>query len=448
MNRSSLRPYRLACIEPMSVTTAEARRHAAKGAGWNVSLLDPAAVDVDLRTDSATSPALTTQLVALQTSQRVPENPQSHKALVDEIRLLTGMRHVVMFAQGRAAEAALVDALPLDKMRCAANTLFPSTRFHLERRGCEVVECPSPSLLDPMSDEPFKADPDLARVADVLAKGSSRAIVWLEHAANGAFGQPVSLAGLDRLRHLAKERRAPLYIDATRCVENAVLLRAREDRASGMPIRAIVRESCRGAHAISASCLKSFHAETGGFVATDDDDLACRLEDTAVTRGDGLPGAACEVLRQGLRFACSDAVACDRASQAALLHRCLRRNGLPVFRPAAAHAVFLDARHFLPHLPVDCFPAKALALALYLESGIRVDEHFLPESLRARGQCVVRIAVPARRYFDDQIRWVAEQLASLHERSADLPGLEPLPSKPGLAGSLRQRFSIVSEVHT
>ena len=446
--RQLLRPYRLACIEPLPGTTAESRRHAAERAGLNVSLLDPTAVEVDLRTDSATSSWLTGQLAALQTSQRAPENPRSRDALVDEIRCLTGMRHVVMFAQGRSAEAALVDSLQLDQKQCAANTLFPSTRFHLERRGCEVVECPSPGLFDPLSDEPFKADPDPARVSEVLAKGSSRSIVWLELAANGSFGQPVSLEGRDRLRLLARQRSAPLYLDATRCLENAVLLQQRERRAAGMPIRAIVHELCRGAHAISASCLKSFHAEAGGFVATDDPDLACRLEDAAVARGDGLAGAACEVLRQGLNFACSDAVATDRARQAALLHRWMRRSGLPVFRPEAAHAVFLDARRFLPHLPADCFPAKALALALYLESGIRVDEHFVPESLRSRGLVVVRIALPARRYFDDQIRWVADQLATLHERSADVPGLEPLPWEPGLAGSLRRRFSIAAEVRT
>jgi tyrosine phenol-lyase len=121
--------------------------------------------------------------------------------------------------------------------------------------------------------------------------------------------------------------------------------------------------------------------------------------------------------------------------------------GLPVFRPEAAHAVFVDACRFLPHLPANRFPAKALALALYLESGIRADEHFLPESLRARGVAAVRLALPARRYFDDQVRWVADQVADLHRRNLSVCGLEAVPGPPGLAASLRQHFSIAKEVH-
>ena len=158
-----------------------------------------------------------------------------------------------------------------------------------------------------------------------------------------------------------------------------------------------------------------------------------------------MAGAAREVLRQGIALASSDGFALDRAGQAALLHELLSAAGLPVFRPEAAHAVFLDARSFLPDIPPEGSPAKALALALYLQSGIRIDEHFLPETLRRSGFSAVRIALPARRYFDDQIRWVAEELEALHARRTDVPGLEALPSSPGLAGLLRRRFRLVTQ---
>ena len=452
MNRSSLalvRPYRISSIEPLKLTDRNARRSAAEAAGLNVSLLDPAAVGVDLRTDSAASSRVASQLAYQQDSSLSPDDPRAHAALVEEIRSLTGKRHVALFAQGRAAEAALVDGLPLERTLAAGIALFPSTRHHLERRGCRLVECVRESVLDPASDDPFKGDPDLERALTVLAKEERAGSMWLELASNGAFGQPVSLDCLQRVRDMAQDLGIKIYLDATRCLENAVLLRRRENKASGLTVKEIVRESMRGTHAVTASCLKSFHAEVGGFVATDDEDLASALEDASIARGDGMAGAAREVLRQGIALASSDGFALDRAKQAALLHELLSEAGLPVFRPEAAHAVFLDARRFLPELPREGSPAKALALALYLQSGIRVDEHFLPEALRRKGLSVVRIAIPARRYFDDQIRWVAEELETLHARRADVSGLEPLPTAPGLASSLRVRFRLATQgVHT
>lgn len=441
----SPRPYRISCIEPLPYTDAVTRRGALERVGLNVALLDPAVVHLDLRTDSATAPRLSSQMAAMHQGSLAPETPDTHAALVDEIRSLTGKRHVAIFAQGRAAEAALADALPLAETVCVANCLFPSTRFHLERRGCKVVEYPHESLGRLNAVAPFQGEPDLAQVRAALGGASRNDMVWLELAANGAFGQPVSVGCVRGLQEAAGDRGIGLYLDATRCLENAVLLRRREPATAGLTIKAVVRRLCEPARAVTASCLKSFHAEAGGFVATDDEDLARTLEDAAIARGDGMVGAAREVLRQGIALAATDGFAEDRARQAALLHAWLQDAGMPVFQPEAAHAVFLDARRFLPHLPLENRPAKALAAALYLQSGIRVDEHFLPEALAQRGMAVVRIAVPARRYFDDQLRWVAGEVRTLHLRRGEVPGLEPFPAPPGLAGSLHTRFRLATE---
>lgn len=444
---TGLRPYSVASIEPFRLSTALERQQAAERAGLNVSLLDPVDVDVDLRTDSATAARITSQLAATAAGKLSPDDPLGHEAAVREISSLTGKRHVVLFAQGRAAEAALTDALPLEGSVVASNGLFPSTRFHIERRGARVLEFPIADAGtregDPGS---YLSDLDMESARSAISRSKARAAIWIELAANGTFGQPVSLACLERAADAARSLDAGLYLDATRCLENAVLVRRRDSTARDLSIRDIVRLSMRGAHAVSASCLKSFHCEAGGFVATDDDELFSALEDAAIARGDGLSGASREVLRLGIAFSSLDDVAEDRAGQVARLHRLLHDASLPVFSPEAAHAVFLDAGRFLPHVPQEERPGKALALALYLRSGIRVDEHFLPGSLANCGMSVVRIAVPARRYFDDQLEWVAREIQALHEFRSEVPALEQIEHLPGLARSLRARFRIATRV--
>jgi tryptophanase len=308
-----------------------------------------------------------------------------------------------------------------------------------------VVECLRPGALDFDGEEPFRADLDLDRAREALAAARGPGAIWLELACNGVFGQPVSLDGLDQATALARERGARLYLDASRSLENAALLRRRDPGARDLSVRELLARTLRPAHAVSASCLKSFHAEAGGFVATDDAELARALEDASIARGDGLNGPAREVLRLGLELSTTDGFAEDRALQVARFHERLVRAGLPVFRPEAAHAAFLDAGRFLPHLAPADAPARALALALYLQSGIRIDAHYLPDAPESAGRSVVRLAVPARRWFDDQLDWVAEELAALHARRETTPGLERLPAEPGLSGSLRGRYRIKEE---
>jgi len=439
------RPFSIGSIEPMRRSSREERRRAAEAAGWNVALLDPRAITVDLHSDSATAPPLARQTAAALAGPHCADDPVSRAELKREIASLTGKTQVVLFAQGRAAEAALCDALPLNGTVAAANCIFPSTRFHLQRRDCHVEECPAPGLLDLETGDPFLGNPNLGRVRDVLYDPTVDATsVWLELACNGAFGQPVSLGGIERVGALAGHLGAKLYVDATRALENAVLVRRREERASRLPVRDLVRELLKGAHAVTASCLKSFHSQVGGFVATDDEELATQLEDLSLARGDGLAGPACQMLLEGVRVASTDEFAEDRCLQAARLHQRLACAGLPVRWPEAAHAVFLDALAFLPQLRRDQHAAKALALALYLKSGIRIDEHFLPAALQAAGRSYVRIAIPARRYLDDQIDWVADELAALFRSPLQIAALEQLPGKPGLAASMCPRFSMNS----
>ena len=439
-----LRPFRIGSVEPIRRTDRAERAGAAEQSGLNVALLDPRLIDIDLHSDSATSPPLVSQLAASIVGVRCAEDPAKRFEVQQEIAALTGKANVVLFAQGRAAEAALMDALPLSGTVAAANCLFPSSRFHFERRGCQVVECPAPGLLDRNPGDLFLGNPDPGRVRDLLySPGIETRSVWIELACNGAFGQPVSLACLRRTGSLASQLGANLYVDATRSLENAVLARQRDCEAAQFSVRDLVSEMLKGAHAVVASCLKSFHSQFGGFVATDDEALASKLEDLSLARGEGLSGASCAVLLDGLQVASSAEFAEDRCLQAARLHQSLVCAGLPVWWPEAAHAVFVDASRFLRHLHPDQLPAKALALALYLRSGIRVDEHFLPSSLRGLGRSYVRIAIPARRYLDDQIDWVAKQLVALFEHREEVTGLEVQRCEPGLAGSMRQLFSVV-----
>lgn len=434
----AVRPYSIGAVAPIPQPSVSERWRAAEAAGFNVSCLDPSEVAIDLRTDSASSPLLGTQLATLVSGLRAPESPRSRFEVAASMGRVLGKRHVVLFAQGRAAEAALIDVLSLTEATVLTNAIFPSTRFHLGRRGCRVIECSHPDAQEWSEPHPFKGNLDVQRCREVMGERKVKA-VWLELASNGCFGQPLSLSCLRAITDTAAASRLPTYVDATRCLENAVLVRERE--APDESVATIVAASVRIAHAVTGSCLKSFQADCGGFVATDDDDLAAVLEDAAIARGDGLSSAMTESLRLGIELATQEAFATDRARQPRILYRLLDEAGLPVVRPAAAHGVFLDANRFLPQLPNDRSPAKALALALYLQSGIRIDEHFVPECFAPRQ--AVRLAVPARRYFDDQMQWVAQEVARLYAERDRVQGLVKLADGAGLASSLRARFDPV-----
>jgi tryptophanase len=440
-----IEPFRIHAVEPIRLTTEAEREAALEAAGWNLFSLHAQDVLIDLLTDSGTGAMSRDQWAAIQRGDESYAGSPSWFVFLEAVQHLFPFRHVIPTHQGRAAEKILFSVLGGPGKAIPNNTHFDTTRANVEFTGAEAVDLVIPEGRVPSSEHPFKGNMDLGALEAFLAeRGEAVPCVMVTLTNNSGGGQPVSLENLHGVRALCDRFGKPLFLDAARFAENAWFVREREPGQDRRPVAEIVREIASLADGMTMSAKKDGLANIGGWLACDDDELAeaCRtlliLTEGFPTYG-GLAGRDLEAIAQGLREVVDEDYLRYRVRSTAYLGDALHAAGVPVVRPVGGHAVFLDARALLPHVPPLRYPGQALAVALYREGGIRGCEiGTVMFGRRADGSeqpapmDLVRLAIPRRTYTQSHVDYVIEVVRWVAERAGELRGLRIVSEPPQL----------------
>ncbi|MFQ5903516.1 MAG: tryptophanase, partial [Candidatus Binatia bacterium] len=433
-------PYEIAAVRPVRQTTLREREEALKMAYYNTELIPQEMVYVDLKTDSSVSSISTPQVGtmmgvgALEAGlEMTPEANAAFISLSEKFQAIFGFPFVVACAQGRAAERIWAKIHVREGAVVPGNMLFPSTRFHIEFNGAKVVDVISDKAYELFSNDPFKGNVDIVKLEAVLKEYGPEKVpcVYVELCVNSCGGHPVSAGNLKEVKAFLKPRGIPLFLDASRILENSYLIQQREKGYHDRSIVEIAREICSYADGCTLSALKDFSVREGGFIGTRDGKSFQKAYFQSFLDGAQPSSAALEGLNVSLReMFRSDQYAAGRVEQVqnlwqrlAGLERLIEK-GVPVLRPPGGHGVFIDVKSFLPQLPPEHHPAEALAAFIYYISGVRVTKGPpLTQSQTARGMDFLRLAVPARRYLQAHMDDVAEAVLYAYARRDEIRGL-------------------------
>ena len=434
MHRLLPPPWKVKVVEPIELRPPADRRVAIGEAGYNTFLLRSEDVFVDLLTDSGTSALSQEQRAAMELGDEAYAGSRSFFRLDETARKTFGYRYVIPTHQGRGAEHLLALALVRPGAIVPSNLYFTTSREHVELVGGRWVDVAVREATEPASTHPFKGNIDLARLEDVLAAAEPGEVAYVRQEAclNMAGGQPFSIENLAGVRELTRRYGVPFILDATRISENALFVKEREPGFAERSVSELVRLIADHADGAVFSSKKDHFVPIGGFVAVNDLDLARRLrEQVVVYEGfphyGGMAGHDMEALAQGIRESIDERIVRAYVEQARYLGSRLEEAGVPIVLPVGAHAVFVDAKRFLPHLEQAEFPAQTLAAAFYLAGGVRSMERGIVSGQHGDdpydGLELVRLTLPRRVYAQEHLNWVAEVVAHVFERAEDVPGL-------------------------
>jgi tyrosine phenol-lyase len=427
-------PWKAKVVEPIALRPPEHRRAALDAAGFNTFLLRSDDVFIDLLTDSGTSALSQEQRAAMELGDESYAGSRSFFRLEAAVREVYGYRHVIPTHQGRGAEHLLSKLLVREGTFVPSNLYFTTSRAHVELLGGRWVDVSVGAASDPESSYPFKGNIDVERLVDVLEAVGPEEVAFVRQEAclNMAGGQPFSLANLRAVRAVTTEYGVPLILDATRISENALFVQEREGGYADVPFADVIRTIATESDGAVFSSKKDHFVPIGGLLALNDDALAERARNLVVVyegfpHYGGLAGHDLEALAQGIHESADRAIVEAYVEQARYLGALLERAGVPIVLPVGAHAVFVDAKRFLPHVPQWEFPAQALAAAIYLEGGVRSMERGIVSGQHGDeaydGLELVRLTLPRRVYTQEHLTYVAEVVTRLHARRREIGGL-------------------------
>jgi tryptophanase len=438
-----IEPFRIHSVEPVRMTTREEREQELERAGHNLFNVPGPRVLVDLLTDSGTGAMSSEQWAGLQRGDESYAGSASWFRFRAAVQELFPFEHVIPTHQGRAAEKIIFSVLGGPGRTIPNNTHFDTTRANVEFSGAEALDLPVPEALVPSSRHPFKGNMDVDALRSVLAERDVP-VVFVTLTNNSGGGQPVSMENLRAVREACNAAGVPLFLDACRFAENAWFVKLREDGYADTPVPEIVREMAALADGMTMSAKKDPLANIGGWLALNDDGLAeqCRnlliLTEGFPTYG-GMAGRDMDAVAQGLREAVDEDYLRYRITSTEYLGEALNRAGIPVVLPVGGHAVYIDARAFLPQIPPLEYPGQALAVALYREGGIRGCEIGTvmfgrqPDgSEQPAAMDLVRLAIPRRTYTQSHVDYVIEVCQYVAERAGELRGLRIVEEPPTL----------------
>ena len=437
--RTIIEPFRIKSVEPIRETSREERQKLIEAAGYNLFLVASEAILIDLLTDSGTSAMSTEQWAAMMRGDESYAGSPSFTRFRESVQSIFGFRHVIPTHQGRAAERILFNVMCKKGDIVPNNTHFDTTRANCEYVGAAALDLPIPEAKEPSHLHPFKGNMDVARLAEVIAREGAKKIplVMLTITNNSGGGQPVSMANIREVKQVCRKHGIPLYIDACRFAENAYFIKLREEGYADKTPRNIAREMFAHADGCTMSAKKDGLANIGGFLCTNEDTLAQQEKDLLIlTEGfptyGGLAGRDLEAIAVGLNEALEEDYLKYRIASTAFLGNHIASEGVPIVQPPGGHAIYLDARAFLPHIPSSQFPGVALAVELYLEGGIRsVEIGSLMFGEHAQMD-LVRLAIPRRVYTQSHIEYVVEVILDVWRRREKIPGYELVHQAPFL----------------
>jgi tyrosine phenol-lyase len=439
MTKTIIEPFRIKSVEPIRQTTREQRQKLLEAAGYNLFLVASDDILIDLLTDSGTNAMSTEQWAAMMRGDESYAGSPSFTRFRDSVQAIMGFKHVIPTHQGRAAERILFSVMCKKGDVVPNNTHFDTTRANCEFVGAEALDLPCPEAADPARQYPFKGNMDAVRLVETIDRvGAKRVpLVMLTVTNNSGGGQPVSMANVKAVREICARHRIPLYVDACRFAENAYFIKLREPGYPHKTPREIAREMFSHADGCTMSAKKDAIVNIGGFLCTNDDTVAQAEKNLLIlTEGfptyGGLAGRDLEAIAVGLNEALEEDYLQYRIVSTAYLGNHIAAQGVPIVQPPGGHAVYIDARAFLPHIPPSQFPGVALAAELYIEGGIRSVEIGTlmfgkrdEAGIEHQGPLdLLRLAIPRRVYTQSHIDYVVEIILEVWRRRDAIRGLE------------------------
>lgn len=438
--KTIIEPFRIKTVEPIKMTTVEERRRLIKEANYNLFSLKSEDVLIDLLTDSGTSAMSTTQWSAMMQGDESYAGSPSYYRFRDAVKDLMPFKHVIPTHQGRAAEHILTSIVAEDAGDNAIvpnNTHFDTTRANFEDAGITALDLVIAEGQDPEAEHPFKGNMDLDRLEQLLeAEGDRIPLVETTITNNASGGQPVSMANIRETKALCEKYGKPLIIDSARFAENAYFIKLREEGYQDKSVKEIVREMFSHADGMTMSAKKDTFSNMGGWLALNNDDWAERARTRLImTEGfptyGGLSGRDMECVAVGLEEIVHEDYLQYRIRSVQYINERLDALGVPVIKPSGGHAIFVDAKRMLPHIPPLQYPGQALAIALYIVGGIRAVEigSFMfgrqPDgSEKPAAMELVRLAMPRRVYTQAQADYIVECFEELVGNVSGVPGLK------------------------
>ncbi|MCA6450765.1 MAG: tryptophanase [Chitinophagaceae bacterium] len=445
--KTIIEPFRIKSVEPIYFTTREERDHILQQAFYNPFLIHADQVLIDLLTDSGTSAMSSNQWAGMMQGDESYAGSTSFFHFERTIQDITGLPLVIPTHQGRAAEKILFSLLGGKGKYIVSNTLFDTTRANIEFSGAEGVDLVCEEGKHPSLPAPFKGNMDTVALQKFIQeKGAAHIpLCVITVTNNSGGGQPVSMQNIREVRSICQAHGIPLFIDACRFAENAYFIKQRETGYSDKTIPIIVREMFSYADGCTMSAKKDAFANIGGFLAMHNEVLAQQCRNMLImTEGfptyGGLAGRDLEAIAIGLTEVMDEHYLQYRIRSTEYLCNKLIAAGVPVMQPAGGHAIYLDAKEFLPHIPVDQYPGQALVGALYVHGGIRsveigslmfgkydADKQLIPAQLE-----LVRLAIPRRVYTQSHIDYVSEVIIEVFRDRDRIKGLAIVEEAPML----------------
>lgn len=443
--RTIIEPFRIKSVEPIHFTTREQRTQILEAAHYNAFLIKSDDVLIDLLTDSGTSAMSAEQWAGIMRGDESYAGSPSFFRFRDVVQNITGMQNVIPTHQGRASEKILFSIIGGAGKYIVSNTLFDTTRANIEFSGAEGVDLLCAEGKDPLVPAPFKGNLDIVALRQFIDERGAANIPLcvLTVTNNSGGGQPVSMANIRGVSEVCRAAGIPMFIDACRFAENAWFIKQREEGYGSTSVEEIAKEMFSYADGCLMSAKKDAFANIGGFLAMHSADLAQQCRNLLViTEGfptyGGLAGRDLEAIAIGLREVMEEPYLRYRTRSTEYLTERLAAVGVPVMQPAGGHAVYLDARSFLPHIPAHEYPGQALVCELYLEGGVRGVEigSFMFGKYDADGKLIpaqmelVRLAIPRRVYTQSHIDYVAEVVIDVYDRRKAVTGLKIIEEAP------------------
>ena len=436
--RSWAEPYKIKMVELLKMTTIQERKVAIKEAGLNTFLLKSEDVYIDLLTDSGVGAMSDRQWAGIMMGDEAYAGSRNFYHMRDTIEEYYSYKYTVPTHQGRGAENILSQIMIKEGDYVPGNMYFTTTRLHQELAGGHFVDIIIDEAHDPDSEHPFKGNVDMDKLERLLEKVGADKIpyVCIATCVNMAGGQPISVSNLSEVKSWCDKHKILLVHDMTRVAENAYFIQQREEGYQDKTVKQIVYELCALTDAATMSSKKDAMVNIGGFLAMNDEALyekSCEL--VVVYEGlhtyGGMAGRDMEALAIGIKESVQDDHMRARVGQIEYLGEQLASEGVPIVKPIGGHAVFLNAREMLPHIPQEHFPAQALAAALYVESGIRSMErgavsagrdHDTGKNFMPKLE-LVRLTIPRRVYTQAHMDVTAESVIRVMKNTDQVKGL-------------------------
>lgn len=446
--RTIIEPFRIHTIQAIDLPDQEKRETALHRACFNLFGLHADEVIIDLLTDSGTGAMSSEQWAGMMRGDESYAGSRSFFRFEKVVKGITGLPEVIPTHQGRAAEKILFSASVKEGDVVPNNTHFDTTRANVEYQGAEARDLVVPEGTDPATVLPFKGNMDIDRLRATIAEVGAQRIplVMVTVTNNSGGGQPVSMQNLRDVRAVCDEFGLPFYLDACRFAENAWFIKMREPGYEDKTPREIAHEMFSLVDGATMSAKKDGLSNIGGFLATNDPDLAANARNLLIlTEGfptyGGLAGYDLEAVAVGLEEALDENYLRYRIRSTAYLAETVAAEGVPIVQPPGGHAVYLDAASLLPHIPPHQYPAQSLAIELYLAGGVRgveigtvmfgkPDPDGGPDTPASME--LVRLAIPRRTYTQSHIDYVAEVVIDVANRASSLSGLTMTHQPPWL----------------